>query len=113
MAWERRGRRLYYYRKRREGKRVVSEYVGTGLLAELAAECDGLDRQEQEAERAARRAEREAQLEIDRTIDAAGEAVRTLTGAVLLANGYHLHKGQWRKRRDGGQAAGETETRAP
>jgi len=101
MGWEKRGHRLYYYRKRREGKRVISEYVGHGELAEAIATLDALDRHEQEAERAALWDEREAQRDVDQAIDTAGELVRALTHTVLLASGYHKHKGQWRKRRDG------------
>ena len=33
MAWEERNGKSYYYQKRREGDRVVSEYIGTGELA--------------------------------------------------------------------------------
>jgi len=105
MGWEKRGHHLYYYRKRREGKRVISEYVGRGELAEATATLDALDRHEQEDERAALRDEREAQRAVDQAIDTAGELVRALTHTVLLASGYHKHKGQWRKRRDGQRAA--------
>ena len=38
MGWETRGNGKYYYRKRRIGDKVVSEYVGTGPGAELIAE---------------------------------------------------------------------------
>jgi hypothetical protein len=36
MGLEQRKGKLYYYEKRRVGRRVVSEYVGGGLLALLA-----------------------------------------------------------------------------
>ena len=101
MGWEKRGHRLYYYRKRREGKRVIPEYVGRGELAEAIATLDALDRHEQERERAALRDAREAQRGVDQAIDTAGELVRALARAVLFASGYHKHKGQWRKRRGG------------
>jgi len=110
MAYQRNG---YWYRSVRRGAKVRTEYLGSGPLAALWAELDAVAREERETRRAAVRAELETQREIDRAIDAAGEGVRTLTEAVLLANGYHLHKRQWRKRRYGGQAAGETGTRAP
>ena len=51
MAWEDRNGRLYYYRKRREGKRVVSEYVGNGFAGMMAEELDGEDRQKAEQKR--------------------------------------------------------------
>ena len=99
MAWEKRGNREYYYRKRRVGRRVVSEYVGAGELAEAIATLEAFSRQEQEMERAAWREEQEAERAFDQEIDAVGDLVRTMTGAVLLATGHHTHKGQWRRRR--------------
>lgn len=102
MAWEtRKGRGSYYTRSRRVGGRVVREYVGSDSFAEAMAEIDALDRERQNEEQAAMRAEQEAQRMIDLKIDEEGDFVRVLTQAVLLANGYHSHKGQWRKRRDG------------
>jgi hypothetical protein len=50
MAWE----RGYYYRVRKEGGRVVREYLGTGEAAEQAALLDANARQEWEARRAVR-----------------------------------------------------------
>ena len=38
MAYERRGRRSYYYRKVRENGRVRSLYIGSGELAATMAE---------------------------------------------------------------------------
>ena len=73
-----------------------------GELAEAIATLDQLDRQEQEWERVKRRAERE-ELEsdraIDREIDKTGDAIRAVLRGVLLINGYHIHRGQWRKQR--------------
>ncbi|MDQ3317394.1 MAG: hypothetical protein M3522_08710 [Actinomycetota bacterium] len=60
MAWERRERGgLYYTRSRREGGRVLSEYVGTGPGAEKAAALDDLERRRREEEAAAERSKRE------------------------------------------------------
>src|SRR4051794_39320882 len=53
MGWER-GR--YYTRSRKVNGRVVREYVGSGYVAELAAQLDGLDRDQRESEADARRA---------------------------------------------------------
>lgn len=38
MAWERRRNGIYYYRAHKVRGRVIKEYVGTGPLAEIAAE---------------------------------------------------------------------------
>ncbi len=97
MAY-RRGR--YYYRSKREGQRVVTEYLGGGEIAELTAQIDARERQREAEERVAIRAEKERQREIDRAIDTASDLLRELTQAVLVASGYHTHKGQWRRRRD-------------
>ena len=97
----RRGR--YYYRSRRSGQRVETEYLGTGALAELIAEADACDQQLREQQRMEARAEQEAQRQLDRSIAAVGHLTQAVVQAVLLASGYHVHKGQWRKRRDGRQ----------
>jgi hypothetical protein len=101
MAWERRGNNgLYYYRKRREGGRVISEYIGRGELAKAIATLDALDRERRELEREAWRLEREEILEHGRMVDQAGDTVRMLTRAWLVAHGYRAHRGQWRRKRE-------------
>lgn len=99
MGWEQRGNGLYYYRKRRIGDTVVSEYVGRGELAQLIATLDALEREEREAEQEAWREHRDEIAAVDQMLDEIQEVVRTLTRAYLLAAGYHTHKGQWRRRR--------------
>ncbi len=97
MAYKRGG---YWYRSRREGRRVVTDYLGNSELAALLAEDDAMEAAERELERQAERARREREREIDAQVDAAGDELRLLVRAHLLANGYHQHKGQWRRRRD-------------
>jgi hypothetical protein len=100
MAWDTRGGRRYYYRSRREGGRVVRQYVGADLLGELEARED--DRRRIERERACHELEQERErlaaadaplAELDALADA------LVAGALLLA-GYHQHdRGAWRKGR--------------
>lgn len=99
MAWEKRGNRYYYYRKRREGRRVVSEYVGAGDLAEAIAALDAWDRIEQEVEREIWQRKKESEAEVIAEMDQLGDLLRALTHAALLTAGYHTHKGQWRRKR--------------
>ena len=112
MAWEERGGRLYYYRSRRiPGGRVVKEYVGTGPVAEMAADVDEEARQHERRQREAERAERESLEAFDREIDAACEAIDLLARAVLVEAGYRQHKrGEWRLKRARGEARGTQDT---
>jgi len=95
MAWEQRGNRRYYYRKRRAGRRVVSEYVGSGELAEAAAALRVLKRES----RLARRRRWAAIRAFDAPVDRACDLVQALASGLLLVTGHRLHKGQWRKTR--------------
>jgi hypothetical protein len=95
MGWEQRSNQRYYYRKRRQGDRVVSEYVGTGELAAAAATLDALERELRQAERQRWAAIREADAQVQEICD----LIQALVQAALLATGHHTHKGQWRKKR--------------
>lgn len=99
MAWEERNGRRYYYTKERVGSRVVSHYVGAGLIAPLCAQRDEEERAKKAAERAALRREIEKQDAIDARIDAVCKLAEKLVTAALIASGYHQHKRQWRKKR--------------
>jgi hypothetical protein len=99
MAWVNRPSGRYYYRTRREGGRVISEYVGAGYVAEALARMDDIDR----AARAKSAADWRRTIEDDRRQSAAlaqvDDLVKSAVAAVLIANGYHQHKRQWRRKR--------------
>ncbi len=99
MPWETKGSERYYYRKRRINGRVVSEYVGRGAEDEQIAAADELARDARAEARAAQQA-RLAEFEaLDQDVKAFGVMVDTLMRLALEANGYHQHKGQWRRKR--------------
>ena len=103
MAWEKRERGGRYYtrsrRSRREGGRVLREYVGRGPLAELAAEEDRI-RRELEEERQEREREELGRLEgLAAPVLELSEAAEILTHAHLVAAGYRKHKGEYRRAR--------------
>ena len=99
MGWETRGNGRYYYRKVRDGGRVRSEYLGAGVVAELLAEVDDLDRQRRQLEDEARRAEVDAERRTAAALAEVDRMVQTMTAAVLIAEGYHTHRRQWRRQR--------------
>jgi hypothetical protein len=101
MGWESRGNRLYYYRKRREGQRVVSEYLGTGMTASLIAELDNEDYLERAYNATEWKKQRNEQKGLERNLDNVQESINSVVRAVMLTSGYHAHKGQWRKIRHG------------
>lgn len=100
MAWEDRGGREYYYRKKRIGNRVVSEYIGVGFLAELTAEMDEVEKEKREWERQEWRKMKEVVKAVDNELGSVGDLIRAVVRANLLLAGYHPHKGQWRKIRN-------------
>ena len=100
MGWEKRGNAMYYYTAQRGGGRVVKQYVGTGRVAELAAQLDALARAERtEAAEAAKR-ERDELAALDAALAPLNELADAATIAALVAAGCHRPKrGKWRKRR--------------
>lgn len=100
MGWENRGNGRYYYRKKRIGSKVVSEYVGNGVLAEIA---ENLDKSEQ-AKRIDKHKQEKQSLEqvinINRIMNKVENEIKILAKVYLLMNGFHTHKGTWRKKRN-------------
>ena len=100
MAWEERNGRHYYYRKMRRGRKVISEYVGTGTFAELIALQDECDRKEKEIAQNKWKKQIEDLCQLDSDVMQAALLIRNIVRAYLLISGYHPHKGQFRKRRN-------------
>ena len=99
--WERRERGgPYYTRSRKEGGRVVREYVGGGVLGEIAALRDEYERRTREEEAALEKEERQRLEELVAPVEELCEAAEVLARAALVAAGYRRHnRGEWRKRR--------------
>ena len=100
MGWERRGNATYYYTAERVGGCVVKQYVGTGRVAELAAQLDAITRDEREATAEAVKRERDELAALDAALAPLYELADAATAAALVAAGCHRPKrGPWRKRR--------------
>ena len=100
MAWSVRNGRRYYYRSIRSGGRVQNIYMGTGPVAEQAANKDLQRRIEQGRAKAAERAEQECFRAHEAPLVEACRQTDLLIRAALLASGYHRHhRGEWRKKR--------------
>lgn len=92
MAWETRGRgNKYYYRKRRIGSKVVSQYIGAGAVGELAYLAD--------LERKQIRQELRDEKSRDTTAKRQSADVMSVVAELLRAHGYHWHRGEWRRTR--------------
>ena len=82
---------------------MVREYVGSGILGQLAAQMDAEERHRREVEAAALKDEQERIDALIAPMEELCEGAEFLARAALLAAGYHKHnRGEWRKRRDRG-----------
>jgi hypothetical protein len=102
VAWEKRKRGgRYYTRSRRSPKdgRVVREYVGSGPLAEIAAEEDRTKRELAEAKREREKEELGRLKALAAPLEELSEAAEILVHAHLVAAGYHRRKGEYRRAR--------------
>lgn len=97
MTWCRQGR--YYYRSRREGKRVVAEYVGCGDVGAQLAEIEKAKQRQNADARQALREEAEQARQVDAALGDIHLAAEAAASAALLDAGYHRHKRTWRRRR--------------
>jgi hypothetical protein len=102
MGWEQRARGgRYYTRSRKDGGRVVREYVGGGLIGELAARQDTARAARRAAEAAAWRRHRATVESAEASLKALCDQADMLMCGTLLLAGYHQHhRGQWRRPRE-------------
>jgi hypothetical protein len=91
----------YYYRSVRVNGRPRRQYVGGGLIGQLAAQMDAAEREQRKAEKdwaAEARAEAEWTDDDLRAVERLADA---LARAALVAAGCHRHhRGEWRRRRE-------------
>ncbi len=98
MGWDKDGR--YYTRSRREGGRVIREYVGSGPLAQLEAAYDRSQRQRKAAEYRTWQREQEQVRWLEQPLEELDALCSQLMRSTLEAAGYHQHdRGAWRRRR--------------
>lgn len=99
MTWETRDRGgLYYTRTHRINGRKVREYVGTGLIGELAALEDEDRRLQREQARRAWEAEQAPIYQREGNLVALDATCRRLVEVALENAGYYNHKGEWRRK---------------
>jgi hypothetical protein len=100
MAWERRERgQPYYYRSRREGGRVVKDYVGAGEVAEIVAHVEESVRRRREEEAARWQEELTCLTVLASPVAELCGTAEILARACLVSAGFRRHKGEWRRRR--------------
>jgi hypothetical protein len=101
------GRPDLYRSVRRDG-RVTSEYVASGIDAQLIAALEDNEREDRRSELEEIRAERREVDDLQRALDEMAERARALARDALTAAGYHQHhRGEWRKRRVSGHREAE------
>jgi hypothetical protein len=92
---------LYYTRSKKVDGRVVREYVGGGILGQIAALHDAQERRRREEEAALWKEERERLEALVAPVEDLCEATEILYRAALMSAGYRRHqRGQWRRKRE-------------
>jgi hypothetical protein len=97
VAWEIRSGHRYYYRKHRKGNKVISEYIGRGLQAEVIAKQDQNKRLKCKLLQKYLQADRLTAEAINRHCKGVYQLTGMIKAAALLGAGFHTHKRQWRK----------------
>jgi len=96
------GNGTYYYKKEREGGRVVSRYVGGGETAYLISQLDRIEAEEKDFKQYEEQQRREKAEKFEAELSEIEETFENLVAAYLLTNGYHQTESrEWRRKRNG------------
>ena len=87
MGWERRGDVDCLYHTRRVGGRVVKDYLGSGPVAQLAADLIAEAHDRRAARVQARKAEQIRLDDLDGSVDRLDRACELMTEATLMTGG--------------------------
>lgn len=101
MGLERRGNNYYYYEKERIGGKVRSVYSASGETALMFHWLREDRKQEKEYEKQRKSSETSQETELENILDSFSEISKVFTDGFFLTNGFHQHKRQWRKKRNG------------
>ena len=92
----------YYYRSVRVNGKPRRQYVGSGLIGQLAAQMDAVERYRKDAGKAQADQARAVAEATDEDLVAVERLADVLARAALVAAGCHQHhRGQWRRKREG------------
>jgi hypothetical protein len=101
VGWENRERGgRYYTRSRKIDGCVVREYVGGGLIGELAASFDETERETRKIEATMVRLERARVESLVAPVVELCEIAQILCHATLVDGGYRRYQGKWRRKRE-------------
>jgi hypothetical protein len=100
MGWEQRGNHWYYYRKKRDGSRVKSIYVGCGEIADMISQFQSSS---SVLEKLARRTKGANEIQSEKVVLLFEQAIQLLMQAALITSGFHSHHRQWRRMRNVGK----------
>jgi len=106
MSWEKRGQNgPYYTESKRINGKIKRSYIGQGELADIAAQWDQIAREnrefEQYCQKELKKEEAQKRQEINQALTTLANVTDALVEEALKEAGFHNHKGQWRKKRDG------------
>lgn len=100
--------RRYYYSTRREGGKVIRQYLGTGEAGSLAQAMSVYQRAFKEEQRAAEQAAKVSADRVERRAKNWYGQTETLFREAMAEAGYYRHSGgEWRKRRAIGKKGSE------
>jgi hypothetical protein len=101
MGWERRGSKKYFYKKERTDGKVRSIYVKSREIANMISQLQSSMPLVEKFARLLNSSDLRNHNRAELALDELCNSVTLVTEGALLVSGFHTHKRQWRKKRNG------------